>query len=102
MRVHHFAIKSKDPAALARFYASMLGLAEQKRHHDEKGLRSVWFTLGDAILMIERSEVGGSSIPFEQDPPGLHLVAFTIDPNEAPNWRSKLIILKETQYSLYF
>ena len=101
MRIHHIAIKSKDPDRLASFYSGELGLPEQKRHQDEQGLRSVWLTLGDAILMIERAS-DGDPPPYDRDPPGLHLLALTIDPATAPAWRAKLPIRSETAYTLYF
>jgi catechol 2,3-dioxygenase-like lactoylglutathione lyase family enzyme len=101
MRLHHLAIKSKDPEELARFYRA-LGLEELRRHDDDRGLRSIWLALGDAILMIERSTTGGPNVAFESDPPGLHLLAFAIEPHEAPAWRARLPIVRETEYTLYF
>ena len=102
MRLHHLALKAKDPETVARFYASVIGLLEQRRHQDEHGLRSVWLALGDAILMVERSSQGGDAAPFDSDPPGLHLVALAIDPSEAPSWRARVAVIKETAYTLYF
>src|SRR5688572_20608112 len=101
MRLHHLALKAKDPERVARFYSSVIGLAEQRRHQDEHGLRSIWLELGDGILMIERSNSGGDSAPFDSDPPGLHLLALAIDPNEAPSWRARVGVLAETAYTLY-
>ncbi len=100
-RIHHLAIKAKDPESLAGFYRSVIGLSEQKRHQDEQGLRSVWLELGEAILMIERSEDGGETPPFSRDPPGLHLLALAIAPGEAPDWRRRLTVVRETAYTLY-
>jgi glyoxylase I family protein len=101
MRIHHLALKAKDPEAVARFYVSMLGLVEERRHQDEKGLRSIWLDLDDSILMIERSDRGGEHPAYDDDPPGIHLVALAIDPSEAPAWRARLSVIKETAYTLY-
>lgn len=55
-RLHHLALGSPEPAALAAFYRDVLGLAELARHLDEAGrVRSVWLDLGGATLMIERT-----------------------------------------------
>jgi catechol 2,3-dioxygenase-like lactoylglutathione lyase family enzyme len=42
-------------AALARFYAQLLGIGELRRNLDELGqLRSIWLDLSGTLLMIER------------------------------------------------
>lgn len=54
MPVHHLALRSLDPSALAAYYQQALGLLELRRASDPDGLYSVWLDLGGAILMIER------------------------------------------------
>lgn len=104
---HHIALKSNDPGRLAEFYRAVLGLEEVTRHRDERGLRSVWFRVGDGLVMIERSEAGGESPPFSSDPPGLHLLALRISARDRARWVAHLEatgqpILARTDYSLYF
>ena len=43
-----------DVEALAAFYVGIFRLDELDRQTDEQGVRSIWLSLGDAILMIER------------------------------------------------
>lgn len=53
--LHHLALRVRDPAGSARFYAELLGLRELQVHADDDGVRSVWLGLGEAVLMLERS-----------------------------------------------
>jgi catechol 2,3-dioxygenase-like lactoylglutathione lyase family enzyme len=54
--LHHVALGSRDVAALAEFYCSLLQTSERTRHLDEVGgLRSVWLDLSGVLLMIERA-----------------------------------------------
>lgn len=104
---HHLALKAKDPLGLANFYREVLGLVELKRHEDERGLRSVWLALGEGILMVERAETPGPPPVPEQDPPGLHVLAFKIGADEHAAWRAHLAahgvpLVKETRYTAYF
>ncbi len=57
-RLHHLALGARDVARMASFYREVLGLAELRRHRDERGaLRAIWLALGGgARLMIERSD----------------------------------------------
>lgn len=98
--VHHVALETVDPARLASFYSGALGLVERERHHDERGLRSVWLEVGATILMLERSDRGDRRLR-EGDPPGLHLLALAIRAEDAPLWRARLPILSETAFTLY-
>jgi len=99
MRVHHFAMRTRDLARLERFYAGLLGLAVIRRD----GERSVWLDAGGAIVMLE---VAGASEP--EVPSGtLELLAFTIAEPERERWRAKLTasgvpIEAETTFTLYF
>jgi len=49
VRLHHLALRTADPAALARWYASLFGLPVWR----EQPGGSVWLGLDDAALMIE-------------------------------------------------
>ncbi len=106
--LHHLAIKSQAPESLARFYFELFELPEIERHTDARGLRSVWLQLGEMILMVERS--GSHSlheVSFQDDPPGLHLIALKIEPEEASIWRARLEsagvkIESQSRFTLYF
>ncbi len=105
------AIKVNDPERVATFYRDVLGLAEVARHPFTDGtVRSVWLALGgDAILMIERSIRGGGGttlVAFADDPPGIHLVALRIRPEDRTAWRERLAaagqpVVHETEWTLY-
>ena len=54
--LHHIALGARDVEALGAFYREAFSLLEITRHLDAKGeLRSIWLSLGGAILMIERT-----------------------------------------------
>ncbi len=109
--LHHFAIKSADPERLAAFYRDVLGLEEVARHpmpDTPERVRSVWLACGPTLLMIERA---GRDAPepagtFEDDPPGLHLVAFEVAADDAGAWRARLEaaghpVVHATAFTLY-
>lgn len=106
--LHHVALKAQRPGRLAEFYRDALGLEESARHVDDSGLRSVWLELGSGgILMIERSDTRGEVPAFFADPPGLHLLAYRIRPEDRARWVERLADLgaplrAETAHSLYF
>ena len=52
--VHHLALRAADVEALAAFYVAIFRLDELDRQTDGQGVKSIWLSLGDAILMIER------------------------------------------------
>ncbi len=71
VRLHHLALGTANVARLVDFYRDQLGLREVARHdHDDGSLRSVWLSLGSALLMIEPTEeaprqvVGSGAGPF--------------------------------------
>lgn len=106
--VHHIAIKTCDVERLVDFYVDLLGLEEIRRNVREDALYSVWLAGGDTVLMIERSstEDPGARAAFEDDPPGLHLVAFGIDARERNAWcerfeSARVSIVERTPYTLY-
>ncbi len=53
-------------------------------------MRSLWLDAGGTILMLERSAVGGRTVPVADDPPGLHLLALGITASERGAWRRRL------------
>lgn len=104
---HHIALKSNCPSTLADFYREVLGLKETARHVDGAGLRSVWLALEPGVLMIERSNSSGKVNGFGDDSPGLHLVAYRIEPADRSTWQRRLkerglSVQAQTDYSLYF
>ncbi len=108
--VHHVALKTIDVENTAAFYRDVLGLKEVSHHTDDRGaLRSIWLSVeGDPlIVMIERSTTGGPTTRrFEDDPPGLHLLAFRIAASDREAWRDRLeragrAIVHETRFTLY-
>ena len=105
--IHHIAIKTQDVLRVSAFYRDVLGLQERRRNDDDDGLRSIWFEVGDALLMIERSEAGGEKTGmFFDDPPALHLLALRIPEGSKDEWRRKLSErghppVHSTQWTLY-
>ncbi len=59
MRLHHLALRTDDPAALARWYASLFALPVWR----EQAGGSVWLGLDDAALMIERANPSEPRVP---------------------------------------
>ena len=84
LRIHHVALRVKDPEASALFYRDLLGLPEVRRFEDGSGdLRSIWLEAGDALLMLEReirlpSPAEGSS----------HVLALRVD--SISTWAQRL------------
>lgn len=101
--IHHIAVTTTDPRALADFYRSVLGLTETRVNTDDAGLYSVWLECGDVILMIERGEA-----PMRPDGSnGLHLLALKIDAEEREAWIARLethgvTIENTSDFTLYF
>lgn len=105
--LHHVALKARQPGRLAEFYRDALGLEEVARHVDDSGLRSVWLRVGEGLLMLERSDTPGDVPPFFADPPGLHLLALRIAPDERAAWIARLARRgvpprAETAHSVFF
>ena len=108
--VHHLAIKSTDPERLAGFYRDVLGLPVLARHtmpDAPDAVRSIWLSCGEAVLMVERAgRAGPAPLSFEDDPPGLHLLALRIDAADRAAWREALTRaghapVHETPWTLY-
>ena len=103
MNLHHLAVATPDPVALARFYEDVLGLVREREWPGDDGVRSVWLRLGTARLMLERCD--GVIVPsdFLEKKPGIHLLALTIDKSERGLWEKKLgaRIVHRTEFTLY-
>lgn len=56
--IHHIALACDDVERQTQFYTS-LGFNELSRHHDDRGLRSVWLDCHPTILMLERADHAG-------------------------------------------
>jgi catechol 2,3-dioxygenase-like lactoylglutathione lyase family enzyme len=98
LRLHHVALRARDPSVTTDFYASVIGLPVVRRD-TERG--SVWLDARGVVLMIEQAEAGEPPVP----PHGKELLAFAIDDREA--WRLRLeaagvAIEAETAHTLYF
>ncbi len=98
LRIHHLALRARDPAVTERFYASVLGLPVLRRDESRGG---VWLGANGVVLMIERLEPGETSVPEGSK----DLVAFAVDDLEP--WRHRLVgagiaIEAETAFTLYF
>ena len=59
-RIHHVALRVADPERALHFYSGVLGLDEARRFEEGGRVRSIWLSVGDAVLMLER-EIKGSS-----------------------------------------
>lgn len=101
-RMHHLALRVKDPATSAGFYGGLLGLRELSRHIDDDGdgsPRAVWLALGDAVLMLERALL----------PPGpaegsAHVLVLGVDDLsvcEARLLAAGAVIVERTRFTLY-
>jgi len=89
------------------FYGGVLGLEVVTRHVDAAGApRAVWLRVGDraAFLALERATASG---PLRDDgAPGLHCLAFPIDPGSRQAWRDHLTesgypVIRETSFTVY-
>jgi catechol 2,3-dioxygenase-like lactoylglutathione lyase family enzyme len=77
--LHHVAFGACDVELIAGFYRELFGLSEVARHTDPSGaLRSIWLTLGGAILMIER--VTTTAPQARRDALGPFLLAIAVTP----------------------
>ena len=98
LRLHHVALRARDPSITTDFYASVLGLAVVRRD-TERG--SVWLDACGVVFMVEQAEPGEPPLA----PNSKELLAFAVDDREA--WRLRLAaagiaIEAETPHTLYF
>ena len=109
MRIHHLAMRTRDVAALTRFYTAHVGLTEVRRLRGAGGpggagvARATWLAAGDAVVMIEH---GGEAEPAV---PGgtMELVAFAVSAEEKAHRKIALAaagipLEGETAHTLYF
>jgi glyoxylase I family protein len=100
MRIHHLALRVRDPEAAAAFYTKVLGLREVRRFAEGDGLRSVWLAAEDTLLMLERSLRGAGT-----SDGSAHLLAFAVE--DLLSWEDRLTraavpISDRTPHTLYF
>lgn len=104
---HHLAIQCADLAACERFYREVLGLELLRRWPlEEGGDRSVWLSVGDGFLALERAREPGPRAPWRDGRAGLHLVALRIRPGERAEWEARLEacgvpVVHRTRWTLY-
>jgi catechol 2,3-dioxygenase-like lactoylglutathione lyase family enzyme len=99
------ALGTADVGRLAQFYGEQLELREVTRHHRADGaLRSVWFDLGGAILMIEH----GVEQPRHVDGvgAGLFLIAIAVEAAQREHFERRLeragaLIESRTEWTSY-
>jgi catechol 2,3-dioxygenase-like lactoylglutathione lyase family enzyme len=53
-RIHHVALRVSDPERSLAFYGGVLGLAEARRFDEGGRVRSIWMSVGGAVVMLER------------------------------------------------
>lgn len=104
-RLHHIALGTREVERVAAFYREAFSLEERARFDDgEGGLRSIWLTLGDSILMIERTDEPPHAVT--RIGAGPFLLAFTVAPSEraaseAALERAGAVIEFRTEYTSY-
>ena len=97
MRLHHIALRTANPNALAAFYVEAFGLVITARHP-----HSLWLGLGPARLMIEQA--GAEEPPVA--PATMEMFALQIDPSERAVIDARLARLgveieSQTEHTLY-
>ena len=83
MRIHHLALRVRDPERAATFYGGLLGLPLLRRNDEAGVLRSLWLGAGDSVLMLERALAGA-----DDEGGSGHLLAFAVEDLEA--WEARL------------
>jgi catechol 2,3-dioxygenase-like lactoylglutathione lyase family enzyme len=104
---HHLAVQCADLARCERFYRDVLGLAVLKRWPSpDGGDRSVWLSLGDGFLALERASEAAVAGSFSSGRAGLHLLALRIDAARRAEWEARLAengveVVHRTSWTLY-
>jgi len=102
--LHHLAVTVTDLVRAEAFYGGVLGLPVMRRWQDESGApRSIWFTLDEAFLAVERVPAGAAPA---LESTGWHCVALRIALGERTGWQKRLAdaghpVEKETPYTIY-
>jgi catechol-2,3-dioxygenase len=106
VRLHHIALGAHDVECVAAFYRDVLGLSEYTRHcYPDGSLRSIWLSLGDALLMVEHT--ADSRAPVDGVGAGLFLIALTLGAAQHADAAAQLARLgvaveSRSRFSLYF
>jgi catechol 2,3-dioxygenase-like lactoylglutathione lyase family enzyme len=82
-RIHHVALRVADLERSLAFYGGVLGLAEARRFDESGGVRSIWMSVGGAVLMLER-EIKGSGASEGSG----HVLVFAV--SDLAAWESRL------------
>lgn len=106
--IHHVAIQVRSLPVAEAFYAGLLGLPVIARHAAPDGsARAVWVGLADgSFLALERASGEREPQSFRDGRPGLHLLAFVIQPAERDALAAKLsaaghALEAETSFTFY-
>lgn len=105
--LHHLALGARDVRGLADFYRDLFNLPERGAFHAEDGsLRSVWLSLGQAVLMIEKTTATDERHIQGQVLPGLFLLALRIPEADRSAWEQRLTaagapVEQRTDFTLY-
>jgi len=83
-RIHHVALRVADPERSLAFYGGVLGLAETRRFDEGGRVRSIWMSVGGAVVMLER-EIKGFSSGSEGSG---HVLVFAV--SDLAVWESRL------------
>jgi glyoxylase I family protein len=104
---HHVAIQCADLEACERFYREVIGLPVLRRWpRPEGGDRSVWLSVGDGFLALERAEARPAPGAWRDGRAGLHLFALRIGRGERGEWEARLAaagveVVHRTRWSLF-
>jgi catechol 2,3-dioxygenase-like lactoylglutathione lyase family enzyme len=104
---HHLAIQCADLAACERFYCDVLGLPVMKRWPAaDGGERSLWLSLGDGFIALERASDPAAAGPWHEGRAGLHLLALRIDASRRAEWEARLAargvpVVHRTAFTVY-
>lgn len=104
---HHLAIQVHDVERCAAFYMDALGLPELVRHRNPDGsLRSIWLSLGEGFVALEKTDASAASTPFRHAYTGHHLLALRIAPAERQVLMAELlargvVIEHQTRWTFY-
>ena len=57
LKIHHIAITTRDLEMMRKFYESLPGFSKAEKQFEKNGeLRSLWFRIGEILLMIEKGK----------------------------------------------